>query len=105
MLIGSISGLSTKGNLLKILLVAISLCSPFRLPALDGLPEVVGFVGGQEGQAGDAVVGLEGVEQVVRRFVDHLVVQLLVEDHLSVVDIEHLKSIPKIFFALMSSLI
>ncbi len=55
----------------------ISPCPSLVLPLVNIFSETFCLLVGQEGQAGDAAVGLEGVEQLVGGLVDHLVVELL----------------------------
>ena len=64
---------------------------PFSLSVVDLLPEEVSLFGRDEGDAGHAVVGLEGVEESVRNFVNHLVVKLLLENYPATVNVQNLK--------------
>jgi hypothetical protein len=55
----------------------ISPCPSLVLSFVDIFSETFCLLVGEEGQAGDAAVGLEGVEKLVGGLVDHLVVELL----------------------------
>jgi hypothetical protein len=65
----------------------------FPLSAVDLLSEDVCLFAGHEGDAGHAVVGLEGVEEPFRDFVNHLVVKLLLENDSTGVNVEDLKEV------------
>ena len=65
----------------------------FPLSAVDLLSEDVCLFAGHKGDAGHAVVGLEGVEEPFRDFVNHLVVKLLLENDSTGVNVEDLKEV------------